>query len=208
MKIHCPQLSGGKKQGGRGRQAGPLSGRDSSAIQKRGRDWRSSYREGGSKQEAKVCAVFSYSIPAYKTRSYNYNEPTAKAIGARAAVAATPTKAVKLELEEGRYVTVKLPREEEKPTPAPTAHGEGTRTFVNGMSVAEQVKSLNGVVNVEYVEWLRYHCSVSGMVLEVAAKEPCVLLGILNSGSRVSHRRERAAAHARKYDGRSSGVPV
>lgn len=59
-------------------------------------------------------------------------------IKVEAAVAAAPTEAVKLKCEEGRYVVVWLPREKEKPVPAPTADDEGMLRFGNCVSVAEQ----------------------------------------------------------------------
>lgn len=92
-------------------------------------------------------------------------------------------EAVEVDREDGRYLTVWLPDEEEEPIPAPTAGGEGSIHFVNRVSVPEQMNSGKSAIDIEA---LRYPCSVSMIVPRGAAKELGVLAAVLESGSGLS----------------------
>lgn len=95
---------------------------------------------------------------------------------AGATATAALTKAEEAECNEGRYVTVWLPREDGKPVPASTARGEGTTRLVNYASMVEKIKSGEAVVSVEL---LNYRCSVVVFVPGDATEIPCVLLAVL-----------------------------
>lgn len=67
---------------------------------------------------------------------------------ARVAVAAALTEGVEEKREEGRHVEIWLPCEEEQPVPMPAADGEATLRIVNRVSLAEQMNSGKGTVDI------------------------------------------------------------
>lgn len=72
------------------------------------------------------------------------------------------------------------------------ADGEGMLHFVNHVSVEEKMNSGKSMVDVEP---LIYHCSVLVIVLGGAAKRPCVLPAVLDSGSGIYFIGERVLQH-------------
>lgn len=79
-----------------------------------------------------------------------------------------------------RHITVWVSHEEEKPVPVLSAGDEGTLRFINRVSVVEKTNSGKGAVELEP---LSHHFFVLVLVSGGGAKELCVVLAVLYSGS-------------------------